>query len=85
MVGKFLEFPDKEFTRIIETCLGWEEISLSLGYPKKPGSYVINRIKERCNSLGIKPKLKTLESIENKTKGTPLGERKKLSKLPISN
>ena len=67
---------DTEFIQIINSSVGWKEITDSLGYSNGVGSGVKHAIKERCIKLGISPKIKKISPVLLKTKGQLKSERK---------
>lgn len=67
---------DAEFIQIINSNVGWKEITDSLGYSNSVGSGVKHAIKERCTKLGISPKIKKISPVLLKTKGQLKSERK---------
>lgn len=71
-----MSFSDQEFIEIINSNIGWNQITKALGYETKPSSFTINKIKARCESLGISPKLNKLSPVDSETKDGLLGKRK---------
>lgn len=72
----FMLFSDQEFIDIINFNRGWDQITKALGYSRKPSSYTINKIKSRCEKLGISPILNKLDPIDLETKDNLLTKRK---------
>ena len=46
--SKVDKLSDEEFKKIIETKVGWKEISIAIGYTNQVSSNVRKRILERC-------------------------------------
>lgn len=74
--SKVDKLSDEEFKKIIETKVGWKEISIAIGYTNQVSSNIRERILERCQKLGMQPNLQVQSSVLQKTKGDLLSSRK---------
>ena len=62
---------DEEFSKIIQNCTSWEQMSKAFGYTNRMSSNVKEAIEERCTKLGIvlNSQLCTNNDVEFRTKG----------------
>lgn len=76
MKSKFMSFSDQEFIDIVNSSIGWDQITKAFGYDRKPSSFTINKIKNRCEKLGISPILNKPNPVDLETKDSLLTKRK---------
>lgn len=62
---------DEDFSKIIQSCISWKEMSKEFGYSNRMSSNVKEAIERRCTKLGIvlNPQLCRINDVEFKTKG----------------
>lgn len=74
--SKVEKLSNEEFTKIIQTQIGWKNISIAMGYGTTVNSNIKEQILERCQKLNIKPQIQKVSPTSLKTKQELLSARK---------